>query len=261
MSGYTLTWKSRTGPAPVDGSILRPDTLGPLEAAALRAATLPLGRKRVALGELFNITGQPGPTLTIAGAPPLDRLGEGMASGELVIQGDAGDDLGASMRGGLIRVRGRAGHRVGGPASTSRQGMAGGEILIDGDAGDYVGLRQRRGLIAVRGRVGSSPGYRMLAGTVVLGRGPLDAPGLEMRRGTILCLDPAAGEAASASPGEHFADVGAFASSVSPVIRLLIRRLVALGWPVDPAAMEGRYRLFRGDTLELGRGELWQWVK
>ncbi|MCX5661874.1 MAG: hypothetical protein NTW19_19525 [Planctomycetota bacterium] len=257
MSGYTLVWKHRPGPACVDGSFLRPDVLGPLDPAALAAKPVPVGRDLVPLAELCDIRGQPGPTLTLEGAPPLDRLGEGMLSGELVIHGEAGDDLGASMRGGRIHVRGQAGRRVGGPSPTSRQGMSGGEIVIDGDAGDYAGLRMRRGLVAIRGRAGASPGYRMLAGTIIVGRGPMDAPGLEMRRGMILGLDRTAGEAPM---GGHLVDVGPFASSVSPVLRLILRRVATLGWPVDHAAMDGRYRLLRSDALELGRGEVWQWL-
>lgn len=257
MSGYTLTWKARAGVVCVDGAFLRPDALGLLDPAALAATTTRVGREAIALAELFTIEGEPGPTLTVRGAPPLDRLGEGMLGGEMCVYGDAGDDLGASMRAGRIHVHGRAGHRVGGPAASSRQGMAGGEIVVDADAGDYAGLRMRRGLIAVRGSAGASPGFRMLAGTVAVGRGPLDAPGLEMRRGTILGLDRAAGEAAF---GEHLVDLGPFAASVTPALRLMLRRLGELGWPVDPAALEGRYRLLRGDRLELGRGEVWQWM-
>jgi formylmethanofuran dehydrogenase subunit C len=180
-----------------------------------------------------------------------------MQSGELFIHGDAGDDLGASMRGGRIHVHGSAGHRIGGPEPTSDRGMTGGEIVIDGDVGDLTGVRMRRGLIAVRGRAGASPGYRMIAGTVVVGHGKLEAPGLEMRRGTVLGLDRSA---AGAPLGGHVAEAGTIDAALCPVIRLLLRRLADLGWVVDPAAMTGRYRLAAADRFELGKGEIWQWV-
>ncbi len=207
MSGYTLTWKNLAGASlcPGDGSFLRPDTLRLLKPAELAAFPVQVGRTKVALSELFEIRGEPpapapastsatvpapeGPSiLQLEGLPPWDRLGAGMTGGELIIDGDVGHDLGASMTGGRIHVHGRAGHRVGGPDYTSSRGMTGGEIVIDGDAGDYAGLRMRRGLIAIRGHAGASPGFRMIAGTVVVGHGPLNAPGLEMRRGTVLGL-------------------------------------------------------------------------
>lgn len=253
--GYVLTWKSGSL-APVDGSLFRPDTLGQLDRAALAATPVRLGRTQVPLGSLFEIAGQAGgPVLTLRGLPPLARLGANMAGGELIIEGDAGDQVGASMRGGILRVRGNAGHRAGGPDANAERGMTGGELLIEGNAGDFAGLRMRRGLLAVRGCAGRSPGYRMLAGTLVLGRGPLDSPGLEMRRGTIICLDRAA--AVAGAPG--LAQESLFPATAAPVLRLLLRCLAALGWPVDPAAMEGVYALWSGDRFELAKGEVWQW--
>ncbi|HUG60731.1 MAG TPA: hypothetical protein VMP03_02735, partial [Methylomirabilota bacterium] len=258
-SGYTLEWKGeRTGPAPIDGSVFRPDVLCALEPAAVAAQTIRVGRTHVPLGGRFRIVphdyhGQ----IALDGAPPLDRLGASMRSGELMILGDAGDDLGASMRGGVIRVTGSAGHRVGGPDAASDRGMTGGEIFVEEHAGDFVGLRMRRGLIAVHKSAGRSPGYRMLAGTVFVGDGPLDAPGLEMRRGTILA--PRLG--APWQPPPHLADEGVFNAREFPVIQLLFRRLKqAVGWEFHASMLQGMYQLFSGDRFELGRGEVWQWV-
>jgi formylmethanofuran dehydrogenase subunit C len=208
------------------------------------------------LGDAFDIEGQPGDTLTLRGLAPLPGLGAGMTRGRLVIQGDAGDDLGAAMTGGEIHVRGNAGDRAGGPSPQGRVGMNRGVIVIHGNAGDDAGLRMRRGLLAVAGNVGRSPGYRMIAGTIVAGRGPLDYPGLEMQRGTIISLDPQA----SIQTGPSFAADNIFEASSMAVLGLMLRQLRTLGMDITDAMERGRWRLSSGDRFELGKGELWQWI-
>ncbi|MCE9591469.1 MAG: formylmethanofuran dehydrogenase subunit C [Planctomycetes bacterium] len=254
MSGYTLTWKPHGPPALADGAALRPDVLGALAPDALRAVALKVGRDSVPLGDLFDVSGESGPTLTLRGVPPLPRMGAKMVSGELIIEGNTGDDLGASMRGGVIRVRGRAGHRVGGPDYTSDRGMTGGEIVVSGDAGDYAGLRMRRGLIAIGGAAARSPGFRMLAGTVVVARGALDSPGLEMQRGTVVALD------SSVTPARHawFQCEGEFPLTSMPAALLLVRRLAELKATNGSVAANAVVNLSSGDRFGLGKGELWQ---
>ncbi len=274
MNRYTLTYRSPDRrPALIDGSLLRPDTLCTLDRAALAGTMLPIGRTMVPLSELFDITNPDSSpdsshpssdsarhaSLTIVSAPPLDRLGANMTHGRLIIEGDAGDDLGASMTGGIIRVAGNAGHRVGGPAVTSRRGMTGGEILIDGNVGDFAGFLMRRGLIAIAGTTGKSPGYRMLAGTIVLRSLCTDQPGLEMQRGTILCLD-------DVRIGASFIQGGLIAATAMPAMLMLIRRLEQLEWPRDwqrrmitREVAGGSWRLWSGDSLSINKGEVLQW--
>ena len=285
MSGYTLTWRGcAEGQGPgakgrvlIDGLALRPDTLGLMGREELAATPLRIGRTQVALNELFEIEGMPGEILTLRNTPALDALGALMQRGTLVIDGDVGDDLGASMSGGLIHVIGSAGHRVGGPHPTSRRGMTGGEILIDGDAGDHAGYLMRRGLIAIGGATGRSPGYRMIAGTIVLGREPGDHPGLEMQRGSIVCLD----ESAKALDYRHLVEGNTIDATAMPAMLMVLRRLRALGWPMPTKAAAsgsesqaagplprgeragvaaGRWRLHSGDVFELNKGEVLQWV-
>ena len=267
MNHHVLTWRSfAVGDArPIDGSALRPDTLGPLDASAIAKTPVRIGRDLVHLADVCSIETTPvamptpsdAPTLTLRNAPQMRRVGANMAAGTLIVEGDVGDRLGASMRGGLIRVIGRAGHDVGGPDDTSDRGMTGGTIVVHRDAGDFAGHRMRRGLIAIAGRAGKSPGYRALAGTVVVGRGALDHPGLEMRRGTILALDRAAAPPESPLPANFVPD-GVFAVEAMTVLRLLFQRLRWLRVDVgDAAAMRSKYLLASGDRFELGKGELW----
>ena len=219
--------------------------------------------------------------------PPIDNLGALMQRGQLIIEGDAGDDLGASMSGGVIRVTGNAGHRSGGPHPTSKRGMTGGEILIEGNAGDHIGLLMRRGLIAVRGECGASPGYRMLAGTVVIGAcnregeapaaprttetprdtggsagaspSPLlssraiDHPGLQMQRGTILCLDPNA----AIHTGPSFPAGGTIDAGAMPALLVALKRVP---WADVAQLSRGRWKTHIGDALEQNKGEVLQWL-
>lgn len=244
MSGYTLTYKHHAPPGLTDGAILRPDVLGGLDRKSLERA----------VGEHFDVAGEQGHCLTVRNPPALSRLGAQMQRGTLIVEGDGGADLGASMAGGLIRVTGSAGDRVGGPDRDGDRGMTGGEIVVQGDGGDYVGLRQRAGLIVIGGKAGRSPGYRMAAGTIVVGRGPLDHPGLEMRRGTLICID----RQAQMTLGPGFAQNGTF--DQLQAVRLVLRRVGELGVTIENAAMDGRFNHYSGDRFELNKGELLQWV-
>jgi len=250
--GRVLTLRDGA-PAPFTGHALLPEVLAPLDDDALAAHPIRVGREDVPVGELFEITGEPGDALTLRNLPPSPFLGARMTRGVLTLEGDVGDDLGASMTGGMIHVTGDAGQRVAGPDRDRDRGMIGGTILIDGDAGDYAGFRMRRGTVAIAGSAGRSPGYRMVAGTVVVGRGGGDYPGLEMRRGTVILLD--AGAEVATGPG--FASVGTFHDSAIPALRLVTGHLRELGFD---APAEATWRLSIGDAMQLNKGELWQKV-
>jgi formylmethanofuran dehydrogenase subunit C len=220
-------------------------------------AALPLwhGKERTRVGDFFEVSGAgddfriegdlsrvryvgAGMTsgrLTVAGDVGM-WAGAGMRGGELRIEGDAGDHLGVGMRGGTLVVRGSAGRKVG-------EHMRGGEIVVHGDAGAQAGTRLRRGLIAVGGRAGEAAGLRMLAGTVVALGGVGPYAGAGMRRGSIVTTE--------AEPLSTFTFSCVYRP---PFLRLYLRRLQALGLPVE--RLDGRYARWCGDGLELRRGEI-----
>lgn len=138
------------------------------------------------------------------------RLGQGMTSGEMRIEGPVGFHTGAKMRGGLLHiigeagdwlgaemedgkiiVEGSAGHYLGSAYRGNVQGMRGGMILIYGSAGQMAGSRMRRGIIAIRDDCGDNPGYAMLAGTLLIGGNAGIRIGANMIRGTIILLNQA----------------------------------------------------------------------
>jgi formylmethanofuran dehydrogenase subunit C len=261
---------ARTDRIAVDFAGVTPESIASRSLDAVRRTPVRHGNRRVELGELFAIDGDPrdrtwrldGDFSAVhwLGADmaageifvdgPLGRhAGSGMRGGRLEVRGPAGDWLGAEMRGGAIRVRGDAGDFVGAAYAGSPRGMTGGTILVDGCAGRELGGRMRRGLIAAAGDVGDLPGLRMLAGTIVaFGRAGAH-PGASMRRGTIGLFG---GDPPALLPTFRRA-----CRMALPMLNLIARllhdeafarsALARLAQPVD---------LYHGDLLELGRGEI-----
>lgn len=128
MSGVTLTW---TGGDAVDAALLQP-----------ALARQPLDAIRQAVGRHFEVSGESGDRLTLRNLPRVDRLGENMNEGELVIEGDAGDHVGYRMRRGLIVVKGKAGRCPG-------YRMRAGTLVVAQGPYDHPGLEMRRGTIVL----------------------------------------------------------------------------------------------------------------
>jgi formylmethanofuran dehydrogenase subunit C len=107
----------------------------------------------------------------------------------------------------------------------------------------------RPGLLAVLGSAGPFAAHEMLAGTLLMGRGSPLSPGVGLRRGSVVVLEP--GERPDPGPGF------AAAASLRPVfLRLVLLRLQALGFPLPAGALDALYGVFLGDLLEGGRGEI-----
>ncbi|MGR6807121.1 formylmethanofuran dehydrogenase subunit C [Sphaerotilus natans] len=223
--GWRLTLRRR--PAlrlELDG--LLPETLDGLDAAAVAALPLRLGRARPPLSDWFELApaGAAGELALVfadaADGARLDRIGAGMTRGRLVVHGDAGDEVGAGMSGGRIEVRGSvrdqagiemqggalhiagdAGDFVASARPGSPDGMRGGLLSIAGRAGARLADRMRRGTLLVAGGAGDFALSRLVAGTVLVG-GPLGAhPAWGLRRGSVLLLDAGAQAAARREPG------------------------------------------------------------
>ncbi len=268
MNAYRLQWKKQP-PGLIDATVLRPDHLALLSMNELAASILRCGRRTYALGEVFSIelqADQRGPALRIPGSDRYRALAAGMTCGTLEVDGHAGDAVGCGMEGGTLHVHGSAGNsagmamvggqlivdgnvgdRAGGPRPGELRGMTGGELIIHGKTGAYTGTRQRGGLIAVANTVGECPGYRMLAGTLLVCQGDLHAPGVGMGRGTIIGLN------ATPRPLPTFRGDG----HVEPVmLRLLWRRLTQIDFPLPDGLSNSCFLSFSGDMLSVNRGEL-----
>lgn len=260
---FTLT---QNPSVPLEAEALCPDRVVGLNETQIAALTVMHGNEKASVGDFFKVSGRPNGELRVEG--DLSRvkliganmtqgrvvvlgnvglhLGAGMSGGEILVEGNASDWVAPDMVGGRITIKGNAGHMVGSCYRGARTGMRGGEIIVHGKVGNEAGNGMRRGLIAVGGNSGDFTGVSMLAGTViVLGEMGIRA-GASMKRGTIVSMRPA-----------EVLPTFSYAGTLSPqFLGLYLTHLQGLGLPVTDAHFQGPYKQWRGDSLELNRGEL-----
>jgi len=205
MTALTLTLRPGMQ-GRVDMSGILPEKLAGLSAAEIVRLNVAVDGLGAALGELFELTAGDAEQLTIrTELPVLDKLGAGMCSGclrvegpaghyaglamrggELALGGDAGDYAASGMLGGLLHIAGNAGDYLGAARSGDRNGMAGGVVAVSGSVGERAGDRMRRGLILIRGNVGDYCASRLLAGTIAVAGSCGAQPGFGLRRGSLI---------------------------------------------------------------------------
>src|SRR5262249_59546333 len=126
--GVCLTVGGRPAQGP-DLWALVPQRLAGVSEAEIANIELQPTRWRVTVGDVFRLRMGDAKHIHIdASCDRLDRIGQEMTGGEIVVEGDAGARAGRLMKGGRLTVQGSAG-----PWAAS--GMKGGAIEIFGDAG------------------------------------------------------------------------------------------------------------------------------
>ncbi len=266
-----LTLRQPLGGA-VDAAELAPEGWGELSGPEIgRRSVRVSGHGDVPVGDLFDIKGERSVRVRFVGdLTGVEGLGSGFDAGELIVEGNAGREVGARMRGGRIEVRGNAGWgaglemsggvleihgtagpRAGGAPLGAKRGMSGGEIVIRGSVGPEAGASMRRGLVAVGGDAADGAGRAALAGTVVVFGRTAGAAGQWSKRGTILALGPVVPLATYR-----------YACTYRPqYVRLLLKYLRDRHrLPVTPQQLSGFYRRYSGDLAELGAGEILAWT-
>ena len=139
MSTITLTLKEAPT-VPLEAEVLSPDVVSALDAGALHALPVFLGKRQCRVDDFFSVEGAASDELEIRGdARNVKWIGRGMSRGRITIHGNAGMHLGAYMKGGTIEVSGNASDWVGAE-------MSGGLIRIRGNAGGQVGAAYRGSL-------------------------------------------------------------------------------------------------------------------
>jgi formylmethanofuran dehydrogenase subunit C len=217
-------------------------------------AALPVwaGRREARLGDFFSVSGGSAATIRIVGDVTRVRgLAAGQAAGEIVVEGDVGDDVACGMRGGSLHVKGNAGDRLAAAAPGAAKGMIGGEVVIEGSAGGEAAARARRGLVVIGGDVGTQAGRAMIAGSlIVLGRVGGDA-GRHSKRGSILAVG-----------GVPVPSTYRYACTYRPPhVRLTMTYLRRrYGLSIDDRITGGRYRRYCGDAGDPGKGEILEWA-
>jgi formylmethanofuran dehydrogenase subunit C len=230
----------------------------------IQAIAVGTTREAVTVGDVFKLKGTDAAKLRFIGTDErCDRIGQGLTEGEIIVDGNAGAYLGATMRagkiavsgstgpfagasmqGGIIDIVGDAGERAGGVGVGETYGLRGGRLSIGGKAGAMLGERMRRGLIIGRGGAGDYAGARMIAGTILL-KGRIGRwAGYGLRRGTLI-LDK--------EPKDLLPTFGDCGTLDFNWLRLLDRQLKA----TDGRFKVGyRARRLIGDMAVLGKGEM-----
>ncbi len=173
---------------PIVAECITPDNFQGKSAAEIAKLTVFEGNKQRELGDLFKVEESPAetPSITINGdVSEVRRIGQSMKTGEIVINGNAGNHLGEKMAGGkitvngnaggwlgsvmkkgLIEVHGNAGDYVASPYRGVSEGMKGGKIVVDGNVGSDSGCYVRGGVIKIKGNAGPFLGFHISDGTI-----------------------------------------------------------------------------------------------
>jgi len=162
------------------------------------------------------------------------HLGENMRGGSITVCGNAGSWLGSSMKGGKIEVAGNAGDYLAAPYRGSTEGMRGGEVIIHGDAGNETGCFMRGGFLRIEGNVSQFLGIHMRDGTILV-LGNCDGRiGAEMVNGRVIVC----GHVPDILPTFTIEDV-------RPSVK------------IDSDRINGPFYRFVGDLAENGDGKLY----
>jgi formylmethanofuran dehydrogenase subunit C len=193
----------------VNAECINPDIFKDKSTVEIANLTVFEGNKQKKLGDLFKIEEVEGenPSITINGdVSEIRRIGMGMKSGEIVINGNVGMHLGekmaggkitvngnsgqwtgSSMKNGLIEVHGNADDYLASPYRGSSDGMHGGKIIVDGNVGSDSGCYLHGGLIKIKGNnTGQFLGFHMYDGTIHVGKNAGTRLGANMTGGKIV---------------------------------------------------------------------------
>lgn len=124
-----------------------------------------------------SLNGKP---VRLSGAEQIHGLAAGLSHGEVVVEGDAGDYLGALNAGATIGVTGNAGKYAADNMNSgviviegdadygAAQYCYGGTVVIRGNAGDFTATMNKGATIIVQGNVGDEAGTYMLKGDLIV---------------------------------------------------------------------------------------------
>jgi formylmethanofuran dehydrogenase subunit C len=241
---------------PVQAACISPDVFKGKTTKEIAALPITEGNRPMTLGDLFKIQedNQPTPDITLTGDfSKVKRIGQGMKTGEIVVNGNAGMHTGEKMAGGKITVNGNAGGWTGSE-------MKGGTIEIHGDAGDYVASPYRGsskgmkgGLIMVDGQVGSDVATYLRGGVLKIKGGAGRFLGYHMSDGAILVDKQCDTRAGACMTGGKIVVTGTI-EEVMPTFTIdSVKAKVKID---DTQQAAGPFYVFLGDLSEHGTGKI-----
>lgn len=217
----------------IDARNLSPDVLCGLSQSQIEQHPIGRNQSELLIGDLFEVDCYEHSIACEAESPSeqsiatigivvngelgrFQRIGQGMSSGFLWINGSVGfefasrmsggvcvvvghvsDNAAQAFRGGLLAICGHCGHNLACPLPGKKTGMTGGDILIGGNVGDRAAHRMRRGTILISGHAGQHGCQQMIAGTVVVQGTVGDSWCIGMKRGSLIELN--SGDSASST--------------------------------------------------------------
>jgi formylmethanofuran dehydrogenase subunit C len=204
----TITPK-RVFDVPLQAACISVDVLAGKTIQEIKALPITEGKETILFSDAFEITEDKTvetPNLTLNGDfSRVKRIGQGMKTGEIVINGDAGMHTGEKLSGGkiivngnvggwsgsemkkgLLEVHGDAGDYLASPYRGTSTGMKGGLITVDGNVGTDVACWLQGGTIKIKGSAGRFLGYHMSDGTIYVEKGVDTRAGACMTGGKII---------------------------------------------------------------------------
>ena len=241
---------------PVEAPCITTEAFQGKDTAEIAKLPLTEGNQQLTIGDLFKIEETPAttPNITIEGdAGKVKRIGQGMKTGEIVINGNVGMHTGEKMTGGKITVNGNAG------GWTASQ-MKGGLIEIHGDAADYLAspyrgseLGMKGGLITVDGNVGSDVGCYLRGGVIKIKGSAGRFLGFHMSDGAIYVEKDCAYRLAPCMTGGKVV-IGGLLEEIMPTFTIdSVKPKVKVD---DTQTVPGPFYVFLGDLAEDGTGKL-----
>ncbi|ADI74588.1 formylmethanofuran dehydrogenase subunit C [Methanohalobium evestigatum Z-7303] len=195
---------------PVEAENIKPDVFASKSKEEIEDIELWHGKKPVKISELFDVevdgsdSAENVKIIMSGDFSRMKRIGQGMNTGEMeingnvdmhcgchmsggkiTVNGDADNWLGREMTGGEIVVNGNAGYYVGSGYRGEGCGMGGGKITINGDVRDYLGEHMCGGEILVNGNAGLLPAISNNGGTIII-EGNSTMAAVEMKKGTVV---------------------------------------------------------------------------
>ena len=241
---------------PVQAACISPDVFKGKDTAEIANLPVTEGNRNLKLGDLFEIQEDnlETPYITINGdVGKVKRIGQGMKTGEILVNGNAGMHTGEKMAGGKITINGDIG-------GWSGDDMKGGLIEVHGDAGDYLATPYRGtstgmkgGLIIVDGKVGSDSGCYLHGGILKIKGGAGRFLGYHMRDGAILVDKDVDTRAGACMTGGKIVITGTI-PEVMPTFTIdNVKPKVKID---DTTNVAGPFYVFLGDLAEHGTGKI-----
>jgi formylmethanofuran dehydrogenase subunit C len=241
---------------PVHAECINPDIFKEKSVAEIASLSVWEGNRKKTLGDLFKIEEVSGETLgiTINGdASKVRRVGQGMTTGEITINGNSGMHLGEKMAGGKITVNGNAGGWTG---SSMKKGL----IEIHGDAGDYLASPYRGstdgmkgGRIVVDGNVGSDSGCYLRGGAILIKGTAGPFLGFHISKGVIYVEKNAGNRLGASMTGGKIVVSGAIDELMPTFTIAGVKAKVKID---ETFKAQGPFYVFLGDLAEKGNGKL-----